>query len=101
MRHLVDFLNHAHLVEHLFDAFVSILLVFPSGGLEHELEVLAHGAVVEQLEVLEDDAHFLSQGWNVLAADGLQVSAQDFCLVGLALHEVELAVEGFQERALS
>ena len=56
---------------------------------------------MEQLEVLEDDAHFLSQGWNVLAADGLQVSAQDFCLVGLALHEVELAVEGFQERALS
>ncbi len=46
VRHLVDFLNHAYPVEHLFDTFVSVLLVFPSGSLEHELKVLAHGAVV-------------------------------------------------------
>ena len=97
VRHLVDFLYHAYFVEHFLDALVSVLLVFPFGSLEHELEVLAHAAVVEQLEVLEDDAQFLAQGWNVLASDGLEVSAEDFCLVGLTLHEVKLAVEGLQE----
>ncbi len=78
MRHLVDFINHAHFVEHLFDALFSVFLVFPACCLEYEFKVLANGAVVEQLEILKDDSQFLAQSRNLLSPDSLEVSAENF-----------------------
>ena len=101
MWQLVYLLDHAHFVEHFFDSLVSCLLVLPSGSLQYKLEVLAYGTVVEQLEILEDNTQFLAQGGYFLSLDGLEVSAQNLCLFCLAFHEVEFAVEGFQERTLS
>lgn len=75
MRHLVCFLAHAHLLENFRDAFVAGLLVFPACSFQYKLEVLVHTAVVQQLEVLEDDAQLLSQRRNILASDGREVSA--------------------------
>ena len=46
MRHLVDFINHAYFVEHLFDTLFSVFFVFLACCLEYEFKVLANGAVV-------------------------------------------------------
>ena len=53
---------------------------FPSGGVENEGQVVVYVAVFEKTEVLENDAHFAAEEWDVAAFD---------------VHEVESTYGGF------
>ena len=100
-RHLVALVEHAHVGEHFVDALVDGLFVAPTRSPEHEAQVLIDRVVVQELEVLEDDAHLLAQGGNLLAAYLREVATEHLCLVGLVFVDVYLAIHRLQERALS
>ena len=96
MGHLVLLVEHAYGLEHLFDALLAFVLVLPAGCFQDEFHVLLHGAVMEQLETLEDDSHLASQSRYVLTAQFQQVSSECFCFLGF--FDVEFAISGFQQR---
>ena len=83
----------------LVNAIVNTLLVSPSRGFQHEVEVTVDGAVAQQLEVLEDDSHLAAQLGNILAVQLGDVLVQYDSLDG-ALY-VHLEVDGLQQRALA
>ena len=56
---------------------------------------------MEQLEVLEDDAHLLAQGGNLLVAYLREVASEHYSLVGLVVVDIDLAIHRLQERTLA
>ena len=98
---LVFLVKKPHLVKHLVNALVYVFFLLPSCRLEYELEVAVDVAVVEQLEILEDDAHLSSQRRNVLTLYGGEVASEHLCLTHLVGIEVQLTVEGLEQRTLS
>ena len=99
MGHLVELVEHAHLFQYGLYALSALLAALPAGGLQHKFQIAAHGAVVEQLEVLEDNAHLLAKGRHVLALDVAYVHTQHFGFLRVVM--VQLTVDGFQKRALA
>ena len=71
-------MSHCYLFEvpHLADALFACRALAPACGTEHEVEVVVHVTVDEQLKVLEDDADSLAQGGNLSALDAAHVVAQ-------------------------
>jgi hypothetical protein len=55
MWHLVALVAQAHFLQHVLHALVHAFAVGPSGGFQHEEQVVVHRTVREQLEVLEHD----------------------------------------------
>ena len=97
--HTVGFVGHAHHAQHVVDAPAGVVALLPSRGLQHKLEVLAHSAVGQQLEVLEHDAHLPSQGRHMLALQCQQVAIEHSGIVGLV--DIQLLVDGLQQRTLA
>ena len=101
MGHGVSLVLHADIGKHFGYAHLDFLLVFPSGSFQHEQQVLVHRTVMQQLEVLEYDAHFLPKRRYVLASELQQVASKYLSLVGLVLIQVQLAVGGLEQRAFA
>ena len=99
MRHLVFLFRHPHHLQHLVDAFLNLFLVLPSRGFQYETEVLGYCPVVQQLEILEDDTHLLSQGRDLPPSYVHDVAVEHHCL--FAALNVQFAVGGLEEGALS
>ena len=95
----IALVGHIHSLQHLCDALADAVVLLPACGLQHELEVLIHRTVCQQLEVLEHDAHLPSQGGNLLLTDGQQVVTEHHCLVGLV--HLQLTVERTHQRGLT
>ena len=95
-RHLLGLVAHADLCKHLDDAAVYLLIVGPSRGLQDKTEVAIDGAVVEQLEVLKDDAHLLAKGGDAASAQSQHALAKDVGTFGVLGIDVKLAVDGLQ-----
>ena len=93
MGHLHQLVFQAHKSKHLVDAVVDLVVVFPARSLQHKAEVLPYGAVVEELEILEDDSHLFAERRNVLAADGGDVASQHFSFLSVALLDIQLTIE--------
>ena len=55
MRHFIAFVLHAYLTEHVVYPFLDLAFLFPSGGFQHEFQILGDGTVGQLLEILEDD----------------------------------------------
>ena len=100
-RHLLGLVAHADFGQHLDDAAIYLLIVGPSRGLQDKTEVAIDGAVVEQLEVLKDDAHLLAKSGDATAAQSQHALAKDVGTFGVLGIDVELAVDGLQQRTLT
>ena len=101
MGHVVYLVGKPDFLQDFFYPPADILFVLPIGRLQDELQVLADGAVVKQLEVLEDDTHFTSQGRYLLAFQFLYSSTEDFGLFRFAFGQIKLAIERFQKTAFA
>ena len=86
MRHLIGFVLHPHLTQHLIDTLVDVGLVLPTRGLKHKQQVVVDRAVRQQLEILEHHTNLPSQHRHVLAADGRQVVVEDSRLAHFNRH---------------
>ena len=67
--HLVGLCSHSHGFEDLRDPGIYAGALLPAGGPQDKLKVVFHGAVREQLEVLENHAKFTPKVGDVLAAE--------------------------------
>ena len=97
MGHLVALGGHTHLAQDVVYLGADGFLVAPAGGAEDELEVVVHGAVDEQAEVLEDDAELAPEVGDVAAAHPAEVVAEH---ARRARRDGRLAVEGLEQRTL-
>ena len=80
VRHLVCLVLHAHGIEHFLYSSVYFLSVIPSGGLQHEGEIVLHAPVHQQLEVLEHHAELAPEIRYLLFPDAAEVIAADRAL---------------------
>lgn len=76
-RHLLGLVAHADFGQHLDDAAGLSSHCRSIRGLQDKTEVAIDGAVVEQLEVLKDDAHLLAKGGDATAAQSQHALAKD------------------------
>ena len=97
--HTVALVGHIHSLQHLCDTLADAVVLLPARGFQHELEVLVHRTVGQQLEVLEHHTHLPSEGRNLLLTDGQQVVTQHRCLVSLV--HLQLTVERTHQRGLT
>ena len=77
MRHLVRLVLHPHIVKHLDDPLVYLVAVFPSGCLEHELQIALDSPVHQQLEILKHNPDLASEVGNVLAFQSVEFESAD------------------------
>ena len=98
VRQLVALVAQAYFLQHLLDPLVHPLGIVPTGGLHHELQVLVHRAVREQLEILEHDAQLAAQVGDLAALQHVQVEAAD---MAFTLCEREVTVERAHQAALA
>lgn len=90
----IALVDHVDLGEDFANAFIHVGFFAPSGSFEYELEVVVDGAVGEELEILEHDAHASSQERDIGGAQIEEVVASDEA--GFAF-EGEFGVECFEE----
>ncbi len=77
MGHLVGLAVHSDVLEDLGYPLVYQFLILPSGGFEHEAEILLDAAVHQQLEILENHAETAAQIGDILLPDADKVIAAD------------------------
>lgn len=96
--HAVTLVLESDELQHLFDTLFALLSVVPTGGLEYELEVFVHGAIGEQLEVLEDDAETATEISDLAPLDVSQIVFEDF---SESTADRQLGIEALEQAALA
>ena len=96
--HLVRLVLHPDIVKHLDDPLVDLVAVFPSGCLEHELQIALDSPVHQQLEILEHDSDPAAEIRNILVSQAVELEAAD--LSGALLKRV-LADHRADDRSLA
>ena len=96
--HLVGLGEHAHLLQHLFNALVDFVVVLPSRGLKHKCEIVVDRAVGKELKVLEHYAYLTAQVRNLLTFYGSQII---FKHLSFAVLNRDFGIHGLKKRALA
>lgn len=98
VRVAVEFFGQFHHFEHGLDAFFPLCLFLVAGGAENEVQVLSDGAVCQELEVLEYDAHLLAEVGHLAAFHLFEVIAEHAAFSGA---KGQFGIKRFQDGALS
>lgn len=85
-------------LQHLTDALLAFLLIFPARSLEHKIEILRHGTVGHELEVLEDDAQPAAQIGHLTMLQMDHVILQHTCR---SRRDRTLSIERLQQTRLA
>ena len=91
------FVLQPHRLQHFLDAGIAGL-AFPARGTKHKAQVLLHGHLVDETEVLEHHAQFAAQCRQMLRFELAQVVAQHR---GLAALNGQLGIQALEQRALA
>ena len=66
--HFVGFVRHAYLSKHILNVIVHHFLVFPTCGTQDKEQIVLYTTVIQQLEILKNDADFAAQIRNLATA---------------------------------
>ena len=94
MRHLIGFISHSHLLQHLMDMFNHHVLIFPSGSLQYKEQVILNRAVSKQLKILKNDTNLTPQIGQLLALEMGKVIFEETRFAG---SNRQFAIEGLHQ----
>ena len=85
-------------MQYFVDTIFYLSLILPPGGTEHELKIVIHRTVGEQLEILKYDTQLTTQLRNMLALDMQHIISQH---LGIARRHIQFTVKGFEQTRLT
>ena len=98
MWHFAFLASETYLLQNSFDPRLNFCPFGPTRCFEGKLQVVKYTAVIEQVEILKDDAQFATQQWNRIPIQFGQVMPS---YLALSMRKGQGTVQGFEQTGFS